>query len=116
MPKSGVLSRHHFLNLLVAPAIAKPAKQSSGVSHQSPLPGVCQPEFWFGEQVEFLWVDEVSGEQHSERGEVVGISRNFPEVRWEYQVLWLSSTAYPAEDYPNSDGSFWAANVFTKVM
>ena len=105
---SSVLSRRNFLlSMLALPpaAIAKPAKSLS------PLPGIAEPEFWFGQQVKFWWTDENSGQAHSESGQVIGVVWNFPEARWEYAVMWLSSTAYPTDDYPKSDGSLWAADV-----
>ena len=118
MPKTGVLSRRRFLLFLTAPAaIAQPviSHQSSAIS-QSLLPGVGKPEFWFGDRVQFRWIDETTGESHSECGEVVGVVRNFAEARWEYRVNWTSSTAYPNEDYPVYDGSLWTTDVLSKVM
>lgn len=116
MAKIGVLSRRRFLVGLFAPAIAKPAiSQQSPVTKPSPLlPGVHEPEFFFGDPVEFFWADENSGEAHSERGEVVGVAWNFTEFRWEYRITWLTSTAYSVADYPIVDDSLWAANVLSR--
>lgn len=119
MTKVGVLSRRNFLVSLFAPfapAIAKPViSQQSVVSEPLPLlPGIHKPEFFFGEVVEFRWTDENNDEAHSERGEVVGVLWNFPQARWEYSVTWLSSTAYPASDYP-IQSELITANVLHKV-
>ena len=78
---SGLLTRRQFLISIFAPAIAKPATKS-------PLPGVRKPEFWFGEKVEFQWIDEISGKSHFECGEIVGATWNSPEAQWEYAVTW----------------------------
>jgi|SRR6476469_986736 len=105
---SGLLSRRQFLSSMFAPAIAKPATQS-------PLPKAPKPEFWFGEKVEFCWVDETSGKHHTERGEIVGANWNQPENQWEYQVTWLHSTAYPSTKYPIFDGNLVTPDVLSKV-
>ena len=110
---SGLLSRRQFLVSIFAapaiqPAIAKPASKS-------PLPGIAAPEFWFGEKVEFRWVDENSGKHHTERGQIVGASWNHPENQWEYAVTWHSSTAYPASEYPIFDGNFVTARELCKT-
>ena len=105
---SGLLSRRQFLISMVAPAITKPATQS-------PLPGIAKPEFWFGEKVEFTWIDETSGQHHTESGEIVGANWNHPEAQWEYTVTWLSSTAYPTGDYPIFDNNLISADVLSKV-
>ena len=106
---SGLLTRRHFLVSMFAPAIAKPASKS-------PLPGICKPEFWFGEKVEFCWIDETCGKTHFERGEIVGASWNSPEAQWEYAVIWLNSTAaQSADEYPIFDGNFISADVLSRV-
>lgn len=117
MQYQGVLSRRNFLGLLLPVAIVKPISQHPTPNSQQsvkPLQGVSQPEFWFGEQVEFKWVDE-GGKEQAERGEVCGVVWNFLEVRWEFQVMWVSSTVYPASDYPIFDGDFKKAKELHKV-
>ncbi|MEG4273836.1 MULTISPECIES: hypothetical protein [unclassified Microcoleus] len=110
MPSAGLLSRRQFLISMFAPAIAKPATKS-----EQPLPGAHKPEFWFGEKVEFCWIDETSGKHHTESGEIVGANWNHPEVQWEYQITWHSSTAYPASEYPIFDGNLVTADVLSRV-
>lgn len=105
---SGLLTRRQFLATMFAPAIAKPAAKS-------PLPGICKPEFWFGEKVEFHWIDEISGKSHFERGQIVGANWNSAEAQWEYAVTWLNSTAHPADEYPIFDGNLISADVLSKV-
>lgn len=56
------------------------------------------PEYWLGEFVDFCWVDENTGEPHSETGVIVGVVWNQRE--WQYMVVWLSSTASPDGNYP----------------
>ncbi|MEG3923094.1 hypothetical protein QUA07_28865 [Microcoleus sp. T3_A4] len=73
-----------------------------------------KPEFWFGDAVTFCWTDENTGTEYLERGEVCGVAWNQPENCWEYIVTWLSSTAYPASDYPIFDGNFVTAGVLWK--
>lgn len=73
-----------------------------------------KPEFWFGDMVDFRWNDEESGEPHSETGKVVGVAWDFSEKEWEYRIMWLSSTIYPAENYPLEDGNFVTAGVICK--
>jgi hypothetical protein len=36
-----------------------------------------EPEFWFGELVDFVWNDETTGEAHSETGKVIGVAWDF---------------------------------------
>ena len=110
--QGALLSRRQFItSLLCTPgAIAKPVTK-----HQSVLPGASTPEFWFGEKVEFCWIDEISGKHHTEYGEIVGASWNFPEAQWEYAVTWFNSTAYPAGEYPIFDSNFISADVLSKV-
>ncbi|PHX53148.1 hypothetical protein CP500_023055 [Tychonema bourrellyi FEM_GT703] len=110
MTNQGVLNRRQFLMSLCIPAIAKFPTKS-----ESPLPGVCQPEFWFGELVDFCWIDEISGQSHSERGQVIGVVWNPTEKEWEYRITWLSSTAYPGDDYPICDDNLVSAEVLCKL-
>lgn len=105
---SGLLTRRQFLATMFAPVIAKPATKS-------PLPGIAKPEFWFGEKVEFKWIDETSGKRHTECGEIVGASWNSPEAHWEYAVTWINSTAYPASEYPIFDSNLITADTLSKV-
>jgi hypothetical protein len=72
------------------------------------------PKYWFGEFVDFCWIDENSGEPHSETGVVVGVAWNNADREWEYIVTWLSSTAYPEDNYPISDMNFVAENILCK--
>ncbi|MEG4293712.1 hypothetical protein Q5692_33740 [Microcoleus sp. C2C3] len=58
------------------------------------------PEYWFGQFVDFCWVDENSGESHSETGIVVGIVWNQREREWQYMITWLASTIDPNGNYP----------------
>ena len=107
---SGLLSRRQFLASIVGATIAKPVN-----SYQSLVPGASKPEFWFGELVEFRWIDENSGKHHTEQGEIVGANWNHPEHCWEYAVTWLNSTAYPATEYPIFDSNLISADVLSKV-
>ena len=109
---SGLLSRRQFLATMFAPAIAVPTKPATN----SPLSrGASKPEFWFGEQVQFTWTDETSGKHHRETREIVGANWNHPEAQWEYAVTWLSSTAYPASEYPIFDSNLVTATVLSRV-
>lgn len=105
---SGLLTRRQFLATMFTPVIAKPAAKS-------PLPGIAKPEFWFGEKVEFRWVDEISGKSHFECGEIVGATWNSPEAQWEYAVNWHSSTAHPQCEYSVFDNNLVTADVLLKV-
>lgn len=105
---SGLLTRRQFLISMFAPAIVKPAIKS-------PLPGIAKPEFWFGEKVEFRWIDEISGKSHFEYGEIVGASWNSPEAQWEYAVTWLYSTAHPTHEYLIFDSNLVTADILSKV-
>lgn len=74
-----------------------------------------KPEFWFGDTVGFRWNDEITGDEYSETGEIVGVAWNSSENQWEYRVTWLSSTAYPADVYPCFEGNFVPAEVLCKI-
>jgi hypothetical protein len=120
LANSGVLlSRRQFLISMFVPSIAYGDSRTRTLAIANPvkvsalLPGATKPEFWFGESVKFHWIDENSGQQHTEQGEVVGINWNSPEARWEYQVTWLSSTAYPVANYPIVDGNLVTADVLS---
>lgn len=108
---SGLLSRRQFLASMFAPAIAQPTKPVT----KYPRPGIAAPEFWFGEKVEFCWIDENSGKHHTERGEIAGAVWNHPEAQWEYAVTWLNSTVYPSSEYPIFDSNLISADVLSKV-
>ncbi len=110
MSSAGLLSRRQFLASMFAPAIAKPVN-----SYQLLVPGASKPEFWFGEKVEFRWIDENSGKHHTERGEIAGAVWNHPEAQWEYAVTWLNSTACPSSEYPIFDSNLISADVLSKV-
>lgn len=58
------------------------------------------PEYWFGEFVDFCWVDENSGESHCEMGVVFGVAWSQEAREWQYVIVWLSSTIHPDEHYP----------------
>ena len=72
------------------------------------------PEYWFGEFVDFCWTDENTGEPHSETGVIVGVAWNNADRAWEYIVTWLSSTAYPEDNYPISDMNFVAEDILCR--
>ena len=80
-----------------------------------PLKNRPLPEFWFGDCVNYCWVDENTEESHSETGEIVGAVWDSRENCWEYAVNWLSSTAYPADSYPVYDGGFVTAGEVCKL-
>jgi len=75
-----------------------------------------EPEFWFGDLVDFFWTDEKSGVYHSETGKVIGVSWDFTDKCWEYTVVWLFSTAYPSDTYPVYDGEKILARVICKHL
>lgn len=111
MSSNCAVSRRQFLISLCAPAIAAkfPAKS------ESPLPGICKPEFWFGDRVSFCWNDEDTEQPYSETGEVIGVAWNPRENYWEYSVTWLSSTVYPSSNYPLFDANFLTAEELCKL-
>ncbi|MEG4484824.1 hypothetical protein [Microcoleus sp. D2_18a_B4] len=109
---SGLLSRRQFLATMFTPVIHLPP---IAPAVKPPLPGIKKPEFWFGEKVEFTWTDENSGQFHTERGEIVGANWNQPDNQWEYAVTWLSSTAYPTDNYPIADSNFVTADILSRV-
>ena len=89
----------------------------SFVPRSQQLFSFCQtpkPEFWFGDRVDFFWTDETSGDRHSETREIAGTIWNYSNKQWEYTVVWVSSTAYPDEDYPYSDGRLLGAGELCK--
>ena len=112
---STTITRRQFLSLFslagIPSAIAATAIKPDCLFSFRQTP---KPEFGFGDLVDFFWTDEVSNDRHSETGEVVGIAWNFREQEWEYRVVWLSSTAYPADFYPNSDDHLVSAEVLCK--
>ena len=73
------------------------------------------PKYWFGEFVDFCWIDENSGEPHSETGVVVGVAWNNADREWNYIITWLASTIDPEGNYPISDLNFVAEEVLCKV-
>ena len=78
-------------------------------------PDTPKPEFWFGDSVTFCWNDETAEQPFSETGEVIGVAWNPRENFWEYLVVWVSSTAYPASSYPIFDGNFVTAGEVCKL-
>ena len=80
-----------------------------------PLKNRPLPEFWFGELVSFCWEDEDTEQPYSETGEIIGVVWNPREGYWEYNVTWLSSTAYPANSYPVYDGNFLTGEELCKL-
>lgn len=72
------------------------------------------PEYWFGEFVDFCWNDENTGEPHSETGVVVGVAWNQESREWEYVVTWLSSSRHPEGNYPIFDMHFVAEQVLCR--
>lgn len=113
---SGLLSRRQFLATMFAAPI-KPSiiSSSAPIVCEQPLPGIAKPEFWFGEKVEFCWIDENSGKHHTEQGQIVGANWNHPEAQWEYTVTWLNSTAYPQSEYPIFDSNLISADVLSRA-
>lgn len=81
-------------------AVTLPFVVLSKPSVVPPLTGRPLPEFWFGERVSFRWVDENTGQPHSESGVVVGAVWNHIDQEWQYMVTWLSSTIDPDGNYP----------------
>ncbi len=80
-----------------------------------PLKDFPVPEFWFGDRVSFCWNDEDTEQPYSETGQVIGVTYDPRENKWEYAVIWLSSTTYSQDDYPIFDGNFVTAEELCKV-
>ena len=105
--------RREFFEKLAA--VALPSVLLIKPSAVPPLKGRPSPEFWFGDRVSYFWIDEKTEESHSETGEIVGAVWDSRENCWEYAVIWLSSTAYPADSYPVYDGGFVTAEEVCKL-
>ncbi|MEG4010493.1 hypothetical protein QUA41_31300 [Microcoleus sp. Pol11C1] len=104
------LSRRQFLACAIAlSAIIPSASKIVGIAI-----GATEPEFWFGELVDFVWTDETTGKVQSETGQVIGVNWDFTTEEWEYRIMWLSSTAYPDDYYPMCDGQLITAGEISK--
>jgi hypothetical protein len=103
---------------LLLPQSKSKSLSSPGLERRSQLFAFTEapePEFWFGDRVIFCWNDETDELPYSETGQIIGVTYDPRENCWEYAVIWLSSTAYPAADYPLFDGTFLTAGEICKL-